>query len=365
MIPYYPLKEITERYRNELQAKIATVVAGGVFLSGEETALFEKEYAAYTGTDYCVTCGNGYDALWLIFAAYKKMGVLKDGDEVIVPANTFIASVLAITNNGLKPIFADPSPQTSIVEAGEIERLITPRCKAVLLVHLYGQNSYNSEIENICRKRGIKIIEDNAQAHGASYKGRRTGSLGDAAAHSFYPGKNLGAFGDGGAVTTNDKKLFETVETLHNYGSKVKYNHTLKGVNSRLDEIQAAILRTRLKYLDSENTRRQEIATAYLNGIDNPNVKLPRIDDINGNVFHIFPLFSTRRDELAAHLKEKGIGTLVHYPIPVHKQECYKDYNHLRLPTAERLASEELSIPCHPALSNADVQHIIEAINCF
>lgn len=365
MIPYYPLKEITERYRSELQEKIAAIVASGVFLSGDETALFEKEYAAYTGTEHCVSCGNGYDALWLIFAAYKRMGVLKEGDEVIVPANTFIASVLAITNNGLKPVFADPSPQTSIVETCEIERLVTPRCKAVLLVHLYGQNSYNTEIEDMCRKRGIVIIEDNAQAHGASYKGRRTGSLGDVAAHSFYPGKNLGAFGDGGAVTTSNRRLFETVETLHNYGSKAKYNHTHIGVNSRLDEIQATILRTRLRYLDSENSRRREIAATYLNNIDNPKITLPRIDDFSENVFHVFPLFSTERDSLASHFKERGIGTLVHYPIPVHKQACYKEYNSLSLPIAERLANEELSIPCHPALSDTDVQFIIDTANSF
>ena len=365
MIPYLPLKKITEQYQPQLQEKIAAVVEKGIYLNGEETRLFEKEYADYIGTEYCIGCGNGYDALWLIFAAYKAMGVLTEGDEVIVPANTFIAPVLAITNNGLKPVFADPDPHTSVVEVNEIERLITPRCKAVLLVHLYGQNCYSDTLRDLCGKKGIRIIEDNAQAHGALYKQRHTGSLGDVAAHSFYPGKNLGAMGDGGAVTTDDKKLFSVIERLHNYGSKEKYHHTHIGVNSRLDEIQAAVLRIKLTHLDSDNNRRREIATAYLGKINNPKITLPRIDNINEHSFHIFPIFSKQRDRLAALLREKGIDTLTHYPIPVHKQECYKEYNTLSLPIAERLANEELSIPCHPALGNDDVEYIIETINSF
>jgi dTDP-4-amino-4,6-dideoxygalactose transaminase len=365
MIPYLPLKDITERYQPQLREKIESVIAKGMYITGEEVKLFEKEYADYTGTRHCTGCGNGYDALWLIIAAYKTMGVLKDDDEIIVPANTFVASVLAITHNRLKPVFADVDAGTSVITAEEIKRVITPRCKAVMLVHLYGQNSYNDDIADICRQSGLKIIEDNAQSHGSLFNGRHTGSLGDAAAHSFYPGKNLGALGDGGAATTNDSELYNTMEMLHNYGSKEKYHHKVCGVNSRLDEIQATVLRIKLRHLDKDNSRRREIATAYLNGIDNKFIRLPEVRDPQSHVFHIFPVFCERRDALAAHLEECGIGTLVHYPIPVHKQECYKMYNSLSLPTAERLAQEELSIPCHPTLSNSDVAHIIESLNTF
>lgn len=365
MIPYLPLNEINARYNPALQEALARVAAKGIYLLGEETRLFEEEYAGYTGTAYCIGCGNGYDALWLIIRAYKELGIFTDGDEVIVPANTFIASVLAITRNGLKPIFVDPAPQTSVVDRTGIERAITPRCKAVMLVHLYGRNSYNEEIAALCREKGLKIIEDNAQAHGCLYNGRRTGSLGDAAAHSFYPGKNLGALGDGGAITTDNRELHDTISALHNYGSIEKYHHTLEGVNSRLDELQAAALRIKLRHLDADNNRRKEIAARYIAGITNSAVSLPAVKNYDEHVFHIFPLFTEEREALRRHLAACGVSTLIHYPIPVHRQECYKGMNTPTLPAAERLAETELSLPCHPAMSDDEVSRVIDSVNSF
>ena len=365
MIPYLPLNEINARYNPELQEALNRVATKGIYLLGGETDLFEKEYADYIGTRYSIGCGNGYDALWLIIRAYKEMGVFTEGDEIIVPANTFIASVLAITQNGLKPLFADPDLQTALIGKESIERVITPRCKAIMLVHLYGRNSYNEEIAALCREKGLKIIEDNAQAHGCLYNERRTGSLGNAAAHSFYPGKNLGALGDGGAITTDDSKLYDTISALHNYGSLEKYHHTFEGVNSRLDEIQAAVLRVKLRHLDADNSRRKEIAGRYIAGIRNTVVRLPKIDNYNEHVFHIFPLFTELRDALRTHLAENGISTLIHYPIPCHKQECYKSDSPMTQPVAEQLAATELSLPCHPAMSDREVSTVIECVNKF
>ena len=365
MIPYLPLNEINARYNPELQDAINRVMTKGIYLLGEETRLFEKEFAEYIGTRHCIGCGNGYDALWLIIRAYKELGILSEGDEIIVPANTFIASVLAITQNGLKPVFADPDPQTAVIGCKGIEEVITPRCKAVMLVHLYGRNCYCEEIAMLCRQKGLKIIEDNAQAHGCLYNGRRTGSLGDAAAHSFYPGKNLGALGDGGAVTTDDSKLYETILALHNYGSMEKYRHMLEGVNSRLDELQAAALRVKLRHLDADNSRRKEIARRYIAEIANNAVNLPIVKDFDGHVFHIFPVFTKLREALQAHLAAQGIQTLTHYPVPCHKQECYKGANTLVFSVAEEIAGTELSLPCHQAMSDDDVTKVIECVNNF
>lgn len=365
MIPYLPLNEINARYNPKLQETINRVMTKGIYLLGEETRLFEKEYAEYIGTRHCIGCGNGYDALWLIIRAYKELGIFSEGDEIIVPANTFIASVLAITQNGLKPIFADPDPQTAVIGCNVIEKAITPRCKAVMLVHLYGRNCYSEEIAMLCRQKGLKVIEDNAQAHGCLHNGKRTGSLGNAAAHSFYPGKNLGALGDGGAVTTDDSKLYETILTLHNYGSMEKYRHTLKGVNSRLDELQAAALRVKLRHLDADNSRRKEIARRYIASIDNKAVSLPVVKDFDGHVFHIFPVFTKQREALQAHLAAQGIQTLIHYPVPCHKQECYREAGTLVLPVAEELAGTELSLPCNPAMSDNDVAKVVECVNSF
>ena len=404
MIPYLPLNEINAQYEPQLSQSLHHVVERGWYIMGSEVELFEQEYAQYIGCKHCIGCGNGYDALWLIFQAYKQMGILHDGDEVLVPANTFIASVLAITHNRLHPVFVDPSPTSYLMEHKQIKGAITKKTKAVLLVHLYGQNSFSDDIKKLCDENGILIIEDNAQAHGAIYNGARTGSLGHAAAHSFYPGKNLGALGDAGAVTTDDTALAQQIEQLHNYGSSEKYVHRMQGVNSRLDELQAAALRVKLRHLDADTAflisdmlnectksgtakkigyefdnvcaktgtvgnkngnRRRAIATEYINRISNPLVTTPTVQEASAHVFHIFPLMCRQRDALQKHLTDAGIQTQIHYPIPPHRQECYKEHATLHLPIAERLALHELSLPCHPLLSNEDTSKIIDAVNNF
>lgn len=365
MIPYLPLKEINSQYEPQLSKAIENVMETGWYIMGEECKKFEYEYSEYIGTEHCISCGNGYDALWLIFNAYKQLGILKDRDKILVPANTFIASVLAITHNNLQPIFIEPNAQSYLMGEEEILNAIDKDIKGVLLVHLYGQNSYTDKIGEECRRRGIIIVEDNAQAHGALYKGRRTGSLGDAAAHSFYPGKNLGALGDGGAITTDNAMLADSISQIHNYGSKKKYIHDTIGVNSRLDELQAAVLRIKLSHLDTDNERRRQIAKRYNEEINNTKVTLPRVEEYSAHVFHIFPLMSEQRNELASHLESYGIQTQIHYPIPPHKQQCYSIYANTPLPITEMLAQREISIPCHPMLSDCDVTQIIDAINSW
>lgn len=365
MIPYLPLDKITASFEPQITEALHRVAERGWYIAGEECTLFEEEYAAYIGTKHCIGCGNGYDALWLIFNAYKQAGVLHDGDEVLVPANTFIASVLAVSRNGLKPVFVDPDPSTCLAGEEQITAAITHRTRAVLLVHLYGQNSYTRRIGEICREKGIIIIEDNAQAHGAKYKNRRTGSLGDAAAHSFYPGKNLGALGDGGAITTDDTRIARIIRSLHNYGSEAKYVHTLCGVNSRLDEIQAAILRIKLRRLDADNNRRRALARRFIDEIRHPQITTPALNDEASHVFHIFPLMCTRRDTLQKHLADNGIQTQIHYPIPPHRQACYTEYAATPCPIADKLSQQELSIPCHPLLSDDDATRITDAVNKF
>ena len=366
MITYLPLKQITASFEPHITDAMRRVVERGWFLLGEECAAFESEYAAYIGCSRCVACGNGYDALWLILRAYRLLGVLKDGDEVLVPANTFIASVLAITNNNLVPVFVEPDDATYLVGEREFCAAVTPRTKAYMMVHLYGRCAYSDTIGNFCRERGIKIIEDNAQAHGCMYGGtRRTGSLGDAAGHSFYPGKNLGSLGDAGAVTTNDDTLAAVIASLHNYGSSQKYVHTHVGINSRMDEVQAAVLRVKLFRLDEDNARRRAIALRYIAEIDNPLVRLPRVDDINAHVFHIFPLMCSERDRLQQHLATLGIQTQIHYPQPPHKQQCYQQWNNMSFPIAEKLSAEELSLPLHPLLTDEEVSEIVSAVNDF
>ena len=365
MIPYLPLKEINAQYQPQIDEALQRVVKKGWYIMGEECAAFEQEYAAYIGTHHCIGCGNGYDALWLIFNAYKQLGKLSEGDKVLVPANTFIASVLAITHNNLQVVFVDPSPVSYLAAEEEMLAAIKEDTKAVLLVHLYGQNSFSDKLAAVCRERGILIIEDNAQAHGALYGNRRTGSLGDAAAHSFYPGKNLGAMGDGGAITTDDTELANAVYTLHNYGSSKKYHHTHCGVNSRLDELQAAILRIKLESLEKENVNRCLAAKRLIERIDNPLATTPHVDCYKSHVFHIFPLMTPLRDKLKEHLANLGIETQTHYPVPPHKQDCYREYSHLQLPIAEQLACQELSLPCHPLLSSEDIGRIADAVNSF
>ena len=366
MIPFLSLKDVTALHGEEIQEAVAKVVAGGWYLQGEQNARFEKHYADYVGTEYCVGCANGLDALIWIFRAYIELGVMAPGDEVIVPANTYIATILAITENGLKPVLVEPRLETLEIDDNLIEEAITDRTRAIAIVHLYGRNSYTGRIGALCRKYGLKLVEDNAQAHGCRVPdGRRTGSVGDAAGHSFYPGKNLGALGDGGAVTTGDAALADAVRTLANYGSQKKYVFKYTGRNSRLDELQAAVLDVKLKYLDAENDHRRAIASYYYRNIDNPLVYLPEKLDDALNVYHLFPVFSSRRDELQAFLKDNGVGTLIHYPIPPHRQECYNEFAHYSLPITEKIAREELSIPIGPCITEEEAAKVVSAINQF
>ena len=366
MIEYLSLKQITDRNAAELHEAVQRVVDSGWYLQGSENKRFEAEYASYIGTQYCIGVANGLDALILIIRAYKEMGLMHDGDEIIVPANTYIASILAITENGLKAVLVEPDIDTLEIDDRLIEQAITPRTKAVMIVHLYGRCAYTDRIGDICREHGLKLIEDNAQAHGCLFNGNhRTGSLGDAAGHSFYPGKNLGAFGDGGAVTTDDRELAKVVRTLANYGSSKKYVFDYCGRNSRLDEIQAAVLSVKLRHLDEDNEVRRQIARYYLEHISNPAVTLPKVPDWNANVFHVFPILCKRRDELQEYLKENGIQTIIHYPIPPHKQKCYSEWNGLSFPVTERIHREELSLPMSPAMTAEQVHKVCETINAW
>lgn len=363
-VPFLSLKDITNKYSEEIHAAIAKVTDSGWYLQGEANKKFEENYAHYIGTKHCVGVANGLDALTLILRAYIELGIMHTGDEVIVPANTYIASVLAITRNGLIPVLAEPDIHTYQIDAARIEACISERTRAIMIVHLYGKCAYSDEIGDLCKKYHLKLIEDNAQAHGCLYKGERTGSLGDAAGHSFYPGKNLGALGDGGAVTTDDTELAETVRSLANYGSGQKYVFKYRGMNSRLDEIQAAVLDVKLKYLDEDNCRRKETARRYLDGIKNERIILPVGDDeICGNVFHIFPVRTLERDALQSYLKENGIQTLIHYPIPPHKQEAYREWEELSFPVTEEIHRTELSLPMGPTLTEEETEYVINFVN--
>ncbi|MBR4560834.1 MAG: DegT/DnrJ/EryC1/StrS family aminotransferase [Bacteroidales bacterium] len=366
MIPFLLLKEITAKYTEEINAAVTRVVNSGWYLQGQENELFEQHYAEFIGTQYCIGCGNGLDALIWIYRAYIELGIMRPGDEVIVPANTYIASVLAITENGLKAVLVEPDPLTLEIDENKIEFAITPRTKSVLLVHLYGRCAYTEKIGEICRKYNLTLVEDNAQAHGCTYQGKRTGSLGDVAGHSFYPGKNLGALGDGGAVTTNNQELGECIRALANYGSTKKYVFKYTGRNSRLDEIQAAVLDVKLRHLDEDNHLRQQVAAYYYDNIKNPLIILPtRLPDEN-NVYHLFPILCKRRDELQEYLREKGVQTLIHYPIPPHLQECYAGaWKDLLLPITERLAKQELSLPISQVMGKDDVEYVTNTINDF
>lgn len=363
MIKFLDLQKVTERHGDEINNAVTRVVNSGWYLQGTENEKFERNFANYIGTRYCIGCANGLDALIWIFRAYIELGVMKPGDEVIVPANTYIASILAISENGLIPVLVEPDIKTYQIDPDKIEAAITPKTKAVLIVHLYGQCAYTDKIGDICRKYGLKLIEDNAQAHGCKYNGQRTGSIGDAAGHSFYPGKNLGALGDGGAVTTSDEELAKVIRALANYGSTRKYVFKYIGRNSRLDEIQAAVLDVKLKHLDEDNAQRKTVAKRYLNGITNPAIILPTITDWDGHVFHIFPIRTKKRDSLHDYLEKNGVQTICHYPIPPHKQECYIEWNNLSFPIAEQLADEELSLPMSPVMTETEINQVIELIN--
>ena len=363
MIAYLPLHKINDLHNEELRAAVNRVLDSGWYLNADATRQFETHYAEYIGTRHCVGCGNGLDALKLILLAYMEMGVMQEGDEVIVPANTYIASILAITACRLTPVLVEPDINTLQIDDARIERAITSRTKAVMIVHLYGRCAYTQKIADICKKFNLKLIEDNAQAHGCTFEGQKTGSLGDAAAHSFYPGKNLGALGDAGAITTNDEELASLARALGNYGSSKKYVHDYKGCNSRIDEIQAAVLDVKLLYLDDENNRRKEIASLYINKVQNPLIHLPLSE--RDSVWHIFPVFCERRDELQQYLRENGVETQIHYPIPPHKQQCFKERNQQSFPITEQIHSQELSIPCHQAMTKEEVDMIIDLLNSF
>lgn len=363
MIQFLDLQRITQKYSDEIHEAINRVVDSGWYLQGKENKRFEADYARYIGTKYAVGCANGLDALIWIFRAYIEMGIMKPGDEVIVPANTYIASILAITENGLKPVLIEPSIETYQIDDTKIEAAITERTKAILIVHLYGQCAYTDKIGELCKKHNLKLIEDNAQAHGCKFKGRKTGSLGDAAGHSFYPGKNLGAFGDAGAVTTNDEELAKVVRAVANYGSQKKYVFKYCGRNSRLDEIQAAILGVKLKHLDEDVAIRKKIARYYIEHITNPNIVTPMVKDLDAHVFHIFTVRTQRRDDLQQYLAKNGVQTIIHYPIPPHKQECYKEWNNLSFPITEQIHEEELSLPMSPVMTKGEVETVVKVLN--
>ena len=371
-IPFLSLKEVTALHAEEINEAVSRVVNGGWYLQGKENDQFEKDYASFIGTQYTIGCANGLDALIWIFRAYIEMGIMQPGDEVIVPANTYIATILAITENGLTPVLCEPKANTLEMDDDLIEGLITPRTKAIAIVHLYGRIAYTEKIGELCKKYNLKLVEDNAQAHGCQYiDGRMTGSIGDAAGHSFYPGKNLGALGDGGAVTTNDPELAAAVRALANYGSQKKYVFKYAGRNSRLDEIQAAVLDVKLKYLVADNQHRKEVAHYYYEHLNNPLVTLPDLLPDEQNAYHLFPILvgEGKRDALHDYLEQNGVGTVCHYPIAPHRQECYGkaiwNTPQLSLPITERLADEELSLPIGPAITLEEVAQVVKLVNQF
>lgn len=361
MIKFLDLKKINEQYREEIDEAIKKVLDSGWYLLGENCRLFEKNFASYCGVKHCISCANGLDALHLIINAYG----FGQGDEIIVPANTYIASILAITRNGCTPVLVEPDIKTYNINPDLIEEKITANTKAIMVVHLYGQAVQMEKIWELANKYNLKIIEDSAQAHGALYKGKRTGSLGDASGFSFYPGKNLGCLGDGGCITTNDSQLGNKLTALRNYGSHEKYKNIYKGFNSRLDEIQAAVLDVKLKHLDNDNAKRREIAKYYSENIKNPELILPGIYDENSHVWHIYPIRTKNRNKLQEYLKENDIESIIHYPIPPHKQEAYKELNDLRLPVTEEIHETVISIAISPVLKYNDVEKVVEILNEF
>lgn len=384
MIDYLPLKRITALHGEEIQQAVSQVVESGWYLHGEATQRFEQHFAHYVGTQHCIGVANGLDALQLILRAYIYKGILQEGDEVIVPANTFIATILAITENRLTPVLVEPDIHTLQIDDNLIEQAITPHTRAIMLVHLYGQCAFSQRIKDICERHHLLLIEDCAQAHGCTYTpltphplsplsgvgglphegGRASvGSLGHAAAFSFYPGKNLGALGDGGAVCTDDEELASIIRSLANYGSSRKYVFPYLGRNSRLDELQAAVLDVKLKYLEQDNQRRKDIAAFYRANIRHGDITVP--GGQADHVYHIFPILCSRRDELQQHLLQQDIATLIHYPIPPHRQQCYAEWNSLSLPVTERISREELSLPCHQAMSDAEAESVVRTVNLF
>lgn len=364
-VPFLDLKSINARHRSGLQIAMSSVLDSGWYIRGAQHASFEREFADYCGVSNCIGVANGLDALTLILRGYREMGRLKDGDEVIVPANTYIATILSITINGLVPVLVEPNEDSFNIDGDEISKKITPRTKALLVVHLYGQAAEMRTICKIAEKYKLIVIEDAAQAHGAKIDDVRVGAWGHAAGFSFYPGKNLGALGDAGAVTTNDADLAEIVRCLGNYGSKIKYENQYQGINSRLDELQAAILRVKLPYLDRENQERSEIALFYLENIRNSNVLLPQVKSSSAHVWHLFVLRCREREKLQAHLDNSGIKTMIHYPIAPHEQHAYKNLLCGRYPLTEKIHREVLSLPLWPGLSKEQQMAVVEAVNSF
>ena len=363
MIPFLDLQSINAQYREELIEACTKVIDSGWYVQGSEHQEFEREFAQFCGSKYAVGVANGLDALILILRAYKELGIMDDGDEVIVPSNTYIASILAISQNNLVPVLVEPDSNTYLLNPSNIQEKITSKTKAVMPVHLYGQTCEMERINAIATKYGLKVIEDSAQSHGAYYKEKRSGNLGDASGFSFYPGKNLGALGDGGVVTTNDKELAETIRALGNYGSQKKYENLYKGVNSRLDEIQAAMLRVKLRYLDEEILKRKEIARYYLQNIKNKNIVLPTVS--TDSVWHLFVIRTQKRDELQQYLLENGVHTLIHYPIPPHHQRAYEEFKEKSFPVSEKIHNEVLSLPISGVQSMQETKKIVKVMNCF
>lgn len=361
MISYLDLKRNNAKYKKEFLKRVADIVDGGEYIHGEALRNFEKNYSRYCGVKYALGVANGLEALYLIIRAHD----FEPGSEIIVPANTFIATILAITANGLRPVLVEPSLETYNIDPDRLDAAINRNTRAIIAVHLYGRIAPMNEINDIAKKFGLRVFEDAAQAHGALYEGRRAGNLADCAGFSFYPAKNLGCFGDGGAITTNDGEIYQKCRALANYGSDYKYHHIFKGINSRLDDIQAAILDLKLKNLDADNLRRSEIAQYYMSNISNPNIFLPSAANSASHVWHVFPVRSPRRDRLRAFLKENNIETLIHYPIPPHRQLAYSELNQLSLPITEKIHNEVLSLPMDPVLSNDDIAHIVSTLNKF
>lgn len=365
MISFLDLKNLNAQYRSELIEACARVIDSGWFIQGNECEEFNKEFARYCGTKYAIGVANGLDALIMILRAYKELGVMKDGDEIIVPSNTYIASILAISQNNLVPILVEPDIDTYLIDPSKIEEKITLKTKAILPVHLYGQTCQMDKINDIASKYNLKVIEDSAQSHGAYFKNKRSGNLGDASGFSFYPGKNLGALGDGGAVTTNNEELANTISALGNYGSYKKYENMYKGFNSRLDEIQAAMLRVKLKFLDNEIEKRREIAKYYLENIKNKKFTLPVIRAEDNHVWHLFVVRTQKRDDLQNYLLNNKIQTIIHYPIPAHKQNAYKEWSHKSYPICDKIHNEILSLPICGIQTFENTKKIVKIINDF
>jgi dTDP-4-amino-4,6-dideoxygalactose transaminase len=367
MIKFLDLKKINQQYNNKLKEVASEVIDSGWYLQGQKVKSFENDLANFIGVKHAIACSNGLDALRLILKAYIELGVMKEGDEIIVPANTYIASILAITDNKLIPILVEPNISSYNIDIDRIEDVITSKTRAIMLVHLYGQICFNERLKQISKNHNLKIIEDNAQAIGARYGDKRSGSLGDASGFSFYPGKNLGALGDSGAVTTNDTELSRIIRAIANYGSETKYQNDFKGLNSRMDEIQAGFLSVKLKYLDNENTIRRAISKYYRENIKNPKIILPQIvnGDENSHVWHLFVIRTKDRLEFQKYLESNGVQTIIHYPIPPHKQNCYKEMGRLSLEITEQIHSEVLSLPISPVLTQNEISTIVDLINQF